>query len=80
MEVYIAEPRGTLYTLDVEARLNADEGSKSAQGPCGAHSHETNYYHGEVKDACVGSLMMPQTPLKRVLQWVNVAADAPSGE
>jgi hypothetical protein len=49
-----------------EARLNADRQSKSAQGPCGAHSHETGYYHGEGKDAYVGSLRMPQIPLERV--------------
>lgn len=51
-----------LYTRSVEARLNADERIEFAQGLCGAHSHETNYYHGVVKDAHVGSLRMPQIP------------------
>ena len=36
-----------------------DGKSGFAQGPCGAHTHETDYYHGEEKGAYVGSLRMP---------------------
>ena len=61
MEVY-SGTRVELYTRSVEARLNADERIEFAQGPCGAHSHETNYYHGVVKDAHVDSLSMPRIP------------------
>jgi hypothetical protein len=61
MEVY-SGAQVELYTRTVETRLNTDGRTKSTQGPCGAHFHETNYYRGEVKDAHVGSLRMPQTP------------------
>jgi hypothetical protein len=61
MKVY-SGTRVELYTRSVETRPNADERIEFAQGPCGAHSHETNYYHGVVKDAHVSSLRMPQTP------------------
>lgn len=41
-----------LYTLEADKRINADGAIKSAQGPYGAHTHETCYYKGGVEDAC----------------------------